>query len=410
MSVPSTNDDVPQTVARIIGGFGRFLIVLGLLVLLFAGFQLWGTGLAEARAQENLEEEFAQRIAARQDSLETPGEQPESAPAELATDAKPPVLVVPATPEHPTNVVEPLDPVDPPVRRPVPPDPGEPVGVIEIPAIGVRKTIVEGTSRDVLRSGPGHYRSTPLPGRTGNTAIAGHRTTHGAPFFDIDLLEPGDEIQVETLDGTATYLVEAHDDGLGGEIGHLIVDPSEVGVIADKGDNRLTLTACHPKYSAKERIIVTATLLDAPADPTSNQVPEPASHSATTSEAPSPDTPSPDLSIVEDDRLGADDVLPGETQTDPDAIATDALAYGAALDGDGDLDDKNGVVAASLGWQPAFAPATVLWAVITGLIALAGWCAGRFWRRFPAYAMAVPPLSLTLYYCFANLEKFLPAV
>ena len=64
----------------------------------------------------------------------------------------------------------------------------------------------------------------------------------------------------------------------------------------------------------------------------------------------------------------------------------------------------------SLGWQPAYAGATALWSALTGLIAFGGWLGGRWWRRWPAYAMTVPPFTLALFTCFTNLDKLLPAV
>ena len=76
-----------------------------------------------------------------------------------------------------------------------------------IPKIGVDKIVVEGVGRNDLRKGPGHYPDTPMPGQPGNAAIAGHRTTYGAPFNRIDELEPGDEILVTTLQGPFTYEV-----------------------------------------------------------------------------------------------------------------------------------------------------------------------------------------------------------
>ena len=101
-----------------------------------------------------------------------------------------------------------------------------------------------------LKKGPGHYPESPLPGQEGNAAIAGHRTTYGAPFNRIDELEPGDEITVQTVQGEFTYVVKEQQ----------IVSPDQVEVLEDKGDNRLTLTACHPKYSARQRIVVVAEL------------------------------------------------------------------------------------------------------------------------------------------------------
>ena len=119
---------------------------------------------------------------------------------------------------------------------------------IRIPDIGVDKIVVEGVQVSDLKRGPGHYPDTPLPGQPGNAAIAGHRTTYGAPFNRLDELEPGDEILVTTAQGAFRYEVQRQ----------LIVSPDQVEVLDDFGDDRLTLTACHPKYSARQRIVVVA--------------------------------------------------------------------------------------------------------------------------------------------------------
>ena len=132
------------------------------------------------------------------------------------------------------------------------PPEGQPIGKIEIDKIGLSAFVVEGVGDGDLHNGPGHYPATPLPGQKGNAAIAGHRTTYGAPFANIDELVPGDTIKVTTLQGTFTYAVIPQDDGSG----HLIVNPNQTEVLDDVGDNRLTLTACHPKYSASQRIVV----------------------------------------------------------------------------------------------------------------------------------------------------------
>ncbi len=198
---------------------GRTCITAGTLILLFVVYQLWGTGIREAQAQDQLEDEFAEVL----DEAGRP-------------DHHDPPTTLPGDPE-------PAPPIDP-----VPE--GEATAHIRIPDIGVDKIVVEGVSLRDLKKGPGHYPETPLPGQEGNAAIAGHRTTYGAPFHRIDELEPGDEIIVETIQGEFTYLVTEQ----------LIVSPSQVEVLEDKGDNRLTLTACHPKYSARQRIVVVAEL------------------------------------------------------------------------------------------------------------------------------------------------------
>ncbi len=84
---------------------------------------------------------------------------------------------------------------------------GDPIGTLVIPEIGVDQVVVEGTGSAQLAVGPGHYVATPLPGQPGNVGIAGHRTTHGRPFYDLNDLVTGDPITVTTLQGTFRYLV-----------------------------------------------------------------------------------------------------------------------------------------------------------------------------------------------------------
>lgn len=128
--------------------------------------------------------------------------------------------------------------------------PGQPIGRIRIPAIGATKVVVEGTDGGSLRKGPGHYPETPLPGIRGTVAVAGHRTTYGAPFKNLDKLENGDEIAMEMPYGRFVYEVEDEK----------IVPPSATYVTRRVGHDRLVLTACHPKYSAAERIVIFARL------------------------------------------------------------------------------------------------------------------------------------------------------
>lgn len=127
-------------------------------------------------------------------------------------------------------------------------DTGDPVGRIRIPDIDVNKVIVEGTDGGTLRKGPGHYPETPLPGVRGTVAIAGHRTTYGAPFRDLDKIDKLDEIVIEMPYGRFVYRVEKSE----------IVDPSATYVTRRVGYDRLVLTACHPKYSAAQRIVIFA--------------------------------------------------------------------------------------------------------------------------------------------------------
>jgi sortase A len=128
---------------------------------------------------------------------------------------------------------------------------GHAIGIIRIAKIGVRDAIVQGTDTDSLRKGPGHYPETNFPGEGGTVAIAGHRTTYGAPFNQVDKLNPGDEIDLEMPYGKFTYAVETTK----------IVGPDDISVI-DRvpGAERLVLSACHPLYSASHRIIIFARL------------------------------------------------------------------------------------------------------------------------------------------------------
>ena len=130
-------------------------------------------------------------------------------------------------------------------RKPLP---GDSIGRIELPTLDRSYYIVEGTKPGDLRKGPGHYDDTPLPGERGTTAIAGHRTTFGAPFRTIDKLEKGDEIKLEMAYATLIYRVEKT----------RIVRPDQTEVKDRVGYNRLILSACHPLYSAAERIVVFA--------------------------------------------------------------------------------------------------------------------------------------------------------
>jgi sortase A len=127
---------------------------------------------------------------------------------------------------------------------------GDAIARIDIPSISVSEYVVEGTDVDSLRKGPGHYPETPLPGEPGTTAIAGHRTTYGAPFRRIDQLKHGDRILLDMPDGRFVYRVQTTK----------IVDDQDLSVLDSVGYQRLVLSACHPLYSAAERIIAFARL------------------------------------------------------------------------------------------------------------------------------------------------------
>lgn len=126
---------------------------------------------------------------------------------------------------------------------------GDSLTRIRIPAIGLDTVVVEGATTSALRAGAGHYPETPLPCEGGNVAIAGHRTTYGKPFADLEKLEAGDEIFLDTPIGGCTYEVAA---------AAYQVDPDDVWVTDPTPDPVLTLTTCHPEGSARHRLVLHA--------------------------------------------------------------------------------------------------------------------------------------------------------
>jgi LPXTG-site transpeptidase (sortase) family protein len=125
------------------------------------------------------------------------------------------------------------------------------LGRISIPAIGLQRYFVEGVAEAQLQEGPGRYPGSGLPGQAGNLAIAGHRTTYGAPFFELGRLVVGDAVIIATPEGQATYTVSEPP---------FAVSPFDVHVLDDFGDARLTLTTCNPPFFATTRLIVVAKL------------------------------------------------------------------------------------------------------------------------------------------------------
>ena len=213
-------------IRRGVRGLGKTLIAAGTLTLLFVAYQLWGTGLAEARSQDRLSKQFNQL-------LTTPAPAPAAGPR---ADA-------PAPP---------------------PPPEGEAVALIKIPKIGVEKAVVEGVNLPELKKGPGHFPTTPMPGQPGNSAIAGHRTTYGAPFFRLDEVQDGDPILVTTRQGRFRYEVTENK----------VVGPDETSVLDATADNRLTLTTCNPRFSASQRLVVVAALKGEAAEPGPEPAPD----------------------------------------------------------------------------------------------------------------------------------------
>jgi sortase A len=194
---------------RLINSVLELVLTAGVVVLLFVVYQAYVTDLAADRAQE--------RVA---DDLRTAWDEPDPEPREF----------------------------------------GEAFAFLHVPALEESWAVLEGTDEDTLRAGPGHYVSSALPGEVGNFSVAGHRVGTGAPFRDLDELAPGDLVVVETVDTWFTYEVTATPQ---------VVLPTDVSVIrpvpggsldATPVDAYLTLTTCHPEFSAKQRLVVHALL------------------------------------------------------------------------------------------------------------------------------------------------------
>jgi len=296
-------------------------VTVGILMLLFVVYQLWGTGIFTARAQDRLKSDFKQQVQAAENDTVGP----------VPTTAKP--GTTPTTVAFSHKLV-PLT---------TPPD-GEVEGAIRIPAIGINFYYVEGTSRDDLKKGPGHYPGTPLPGTLGNAGIAGHRTTYLHPFGDLDKLHIGDDIIIQTLAGTVfDYKMYKQ----------LIVKPTDVWVVANTPDPELTLTACNPKGSAAERIVVKARLVS--------------------------------------------------QKSAPPTLSPKHPTNGAGK-GRGDATLAQGLS----GQQRSLAP-SIIWGVVVALVGLTWWWAYRRWRHPRTWLVGVVPFLIVLFPFYVYLERALPA-
>jgi sortase A len=288
------------------------------------------------------------------------------------------------------------------------PDDGDALARIEIPSIEVDKVVVRGVAVADLRKGPGHYNQTALPGNPGNSAIAGHRTTYGAPFNRIDELAPGDEITVSSVQGDFTYRVldpaDAFPDQLaeveGVGAGHIIVDPGAVWVLGDFGDDRLTLTACHPKLSSRQRIIVAAELVEDPV-----VLPEwavAAEQELRTIAAHDTGSETPDTIDTQDttDTMPADD-NPVLDATDADT--DDGTGESVAADLDEGLGGERSAIAPAAAWMIA---AVTFWYV-------GGRLGHRFASGWPARLglrlVGSVPALVCLWFSFELIDRALPA-
>ena len=312
-------------VRRTVREIGLALITAGVIILLFVAYELLGTGIAEAHSQSSLKKQFnatvSQHTTAGRDT---------------------PTVTIPAgkgssAPPVPTGGTVPT---------------GGAIDHLVIPRIGVDKFVVQGVSEEDLRRGPGHYPDTVMLGQTGNAAIAGHRTTYGAPFFDLNKLTVGDPIDITDLSGhTFVYKVSQ---------APLVVSPDDVSVLDQTPFAQLTLTTCTPRFSASSRMVIFARL-SGPALPAPHLATGPSSTPAAQAHA----------------------------QALATALATENLGQGN-----------------SHAWGPA-----LLW----GALVLGLWVLVRFWihytrrwARAAAYLVGIAACLIPLWFSFENVVLLLP--
>ena len=486
----------PKDWRYFVGTLGKILIATGILMFGFVAYQLWGTGIETARAQSKLRNEFDRQVEAavavdepdvgidnwvvpprEPDEIEEPAPEPD-APADDAVDEEPvddeAAEDGSADDEQAEEVPEPGEPAgDTLLGEPSPVVPGgvdlsnyavdqnvriipnEAFARLEIPKIGTSHHIVPGVTVNDLKKGPGHYPDTPLPGQLGNASVAGHRTTYGAPFFNVDRLAPGDELVVTMITGDRfVYRVT----------GLQVVTAADSWVISTRDPSvaELTLTTCHPKYTARDRLVVHSVLVpeksaqvgvaefydfdepaappapipgddptfaadpadesdeplaEAPLDaPTDGESPDPAAEDAT--DEPVPDEPAagdaPDTATLDDepapeiDEPTADAEPEVATESSGDTAeepTTDEVDDTDAAEDDAELD------AFSQGWfddRDAF-PQIALWGSVLTLVSLIAYQISKKTRHDSiGFMVGILPFLIALYFFFQNVNRLLP--
>ena len=404
-----------------VGGFGRVLITLGLLMFAFVAYQLWGTGIQTAQAQNRLDREFDKAVAANTGSttIPTPPTTPQTTPGSVG-----PLTTEPrtATTSVTTDVTAPSTPAlgstatglgGLGVGLDEPPQPGNAMAKLVIPRIALDWIVVQGVDRNALKDGPGHFPESPLPGEYGNVAIAGHRTTHGEPFADIDVLQPGDDIYITDLTGQKYHyrVIET-----------VIVKPTDYQLLVpaiDPFKPTMTLITCNPRFSTSQRLAVRADMVleDSPpprmptfylpADPNAETGLGTEGTGVSVPDTTAVSTPSTTAATTPDTVLGQDTVPTPDTvplvvapvTTPPVAPTVDPDTVAASQD------------AFSAGWfsDPGAWPQVGLWGA-----ALLGWCLlcyllARVLRRvWVGLLMGFAPFVVLLYFWFENVNRLLP--
>lgn len=364
-----------------VGGVGRALIVLGLLMFAFVAYQLWGTGIEEARAQNRLENELEELHA-------NLGTTPVLIPASTA----PPTTAPPTG--NPGTIVPPV--TEPPVTQPptlsLPPiAEGDAIGTLRIQRIGLEKTVVAGVTVADLKNGPGHFPQTPMPGELGNAAIAAHRTTFGGPFLHLDQLDVGDEIVFENLyQQQFVYRVT----------GTEVVNPSDGHVIntTDPDLATLTLVTCTPPTTSRQRLIIHAELdTTASPAPTATQRYYGQEGDAIT------ELPGEDPGDAVDATGPEGTTLPGDA-----AGPATSVADGGSADRPAGFSDAD-PFAASWFSDGAAWPHVIGWGLGLVAVCVAAYLVARtLRRRWVGWVAGAVPFVVLLYFFFQNVNRLLP--
>ena len=358
-----------------VGGLGKVLITLGLLMFAFVAYQLWGTGIQTSRSQDSLRGKFDQAMQSTTTSSTTT-----STTITSTTVASSAPGSTSSTSSTTTTV---------PVALASTARDGDPIAQLSIPKIHLEWIVVQGIAYHDLKKGPGHFPETPMPGQLGNSAIAGHRTTYGAPFFDLDKLVPGDLIEITTFVGHYTYKVT----------GSEVVRPEQTSVIrtVDHTKANLTLSTCTPVSVSSHRLIIHAELVT----DQSSQVYKPptkkpsGSTTTTTTSATLPGDSASATTVA--------NATPGTTPTSTTSTTSSAAGTGT--------DAAQSADAFSQGWfadTSAILP-SILWGLALVAVSIGAYFVGKRYRRlWVGFAVGFAPFVVVLYFFFENVNRLLP--
>ena len=437
----------PKDWRYFVGTLGKVLIATGVLMFGFVAYQLWGTGIETARAQNRLETAFEEAIAATTGGDEAPASTIDRDGDGADDDPDPTADIDDPLPELPDPVPSAVVPggvdlSDVAIDQGIPTiDRGDVIARLEIPRIDQDLYVVAGVTLDDLKDGPGHYPDTPLPGQLGNASIAGHRTTYGAPFFDVDQLVAGDELIVTTITGGRfVYRVT----------GVQIVSASDYWVVTTRDPNvaELTLTSCHPKYTARDRIVVHSVLVPElsssvgiaefyeledvasgtiPGDDPTLVADEPASTTPITTEPVTTEPVTTEPAVASEDQLvaivdpeaandlvGSDEVeAPVDEPVDEpvEAPVDEPVDAVPTAPEPGSVAEPEQMDAFSQGWfdDDEAWPQIALWGLALAMISLLAYRLSRRTRHDSiGFAAGIGPYLICLYFFFQNVNRLLP--